>query len=137
MEPAEAKQRERKHIFVVNSSPDFLEVVRELFQEEDYNVTTTNFIPETFEQIETLNPSLLIIDLAVGATSGWELLEQLGQDGSTRGIPIIIVSTNPIYLDEIRRNPDRFDGQHLLRKPFDLDEMLAKVDDLIGSAYQK
>jgi hypothetical protein len=37
----------RKHIFCVNSSPTFLDLLRELFQDERYNVTTTNFVPHT------------------------------------------------------------------------------------------
>ena len=40
---------ERSHIFAVNGSPDFLDILRELFQQEQYNVTTTNFVPGTFE----------------------------------------------------------------------------------------
>lgn len=55
----EAAQMRRKHIFAVNGSSDFLDVIRELFQEEAYNVTTTNFVPHTFEQITALQPSLV------------------------------------------------------------------------------
>lgn len=31
---------------------------------------TTNFVPGTFEQIQALNPSLQIVDLAVGEQAG-------------------------------------------------------------------
>jgi CheY-like chemotaxis protein len=56
----------RRHVFAINSSPAFLNVVRELFQEEGYNVTTTNFAPNSFAQIEALQPDALIIDIAIG-----------------------------------------------------------------------
>ena len=49
-------QESRKHIFAINGSPDFLNVIRDLFQEEDYNVTTTNYVPTSFEQIAALTP---------------------------------------------------------------------------------
>jgi CheY-like chemotaxis protein len=124
----------RKHIFVVNGSPDFLDVVRELLQEERYNVTTTNFVPRTFDQIEALDPSLLIIDLAVGIMAGWELLERLSRTAATRDIPVIVVSTDPTYLDTVRADPARYGGQRLLRKPFELGDLLTMVDDLIGPA---
>ena len=58
MDAAEARQRERQHIFVVNGASDFLDVVRELFEGEGYNITTTNFVPKTFDQIEVIGPSL-------------------------------------------------------------------------------
>jgi hypothetical protein len=61
-------QGERKHILVVNGDPAFLEMVRELLQLYDYNVTTTNFVPRTFRQIEARRPDLVIIDLVIGQT---------------------------------------------------------------------
>jgi hypothetical protein len=74
----EREKMGRKHIFVVNGDPAFLEVIRTLLQEhEDYNVTTTNFVPETFDQVVALDPSLLVIDLAVGERARWDLLEHL------------------------------------------------------------
>jgi hypothetical protein len=42
---ATPEQMRRQHIFVVNGSAEFLDVVRELLQDEHYNVTTTNFVP--------------------------------------------------------------------------------------------
>ncbi|MEZ4572755.1 MAG: response regulator [Thermomicrobiales bacterium] len=71
-----------------NSEPDFLNLLRELLMHEMYNVTTTNFVPETYEVIETLQPELIILDLVAGQKSGWDLLERLAQEASTNGIPI-------------------------------------------------
>jgi CheY-like chemotaxis protein len=67
---ATPEQMQRQHIFVVNGSAAFLDVVRELLQDERYNVTTTNFVPQTFKQIEISRPSLLIVDLIHGEMAG-------------------------------------------------------------------
>lgn len=134
MNSPEQNQMKRQHIFAVNGSPEFLDVMRELFQEENYNVTTTNFVPETFDQIASLNPSLLIIDLAVGERAGWNLLERLGTEAATAGIPIIIVSTSSHLLEEAQDDPARFGGKRFLHKPFDLEVVLKMVNDLIGPA---
>ena len=47
----------RRHVFAINASPEFLNIVRELFQEEGYNVTTTNFAPNSFARSKPLNPT--------------------------------------------------------------------------------
>ena len=60
------RQEERKHIFAINGAPEFLNLVRELFQEEGYNVTTTNYVPKSFNQIAALQPDALIVDVVVG-----------------------------------------------------------------------
>lgn len=80
-ETQEARQGERKHIFAVNHDPEFLDVVRVLLQDESYNVTTTNYVPRTWDQIAALQPSLLLIDISPRSQAGWELLEQLHVGG--------------------------------------------------------
>ena len=42
---ATPEQMRRQHIFVVNGSAAFLDVVRELLQDEQYNVTTPTSSP--------------------------------------------------------------------------------------------
>lgn len=131
---SEARQRGRKHIIAVNGSPDFLDAIRQLIQSESYNVTTTNFVPETFEQIAVLKPDLIVIDLAIDVKAGWELLERLHADVLTNGIPVVVVSTDRRYLEEARARTSRYGGQRFIFKPFDIDDMLDAIDELIGQA---
>jgi CheY-like chemotaxis protein len=130
----EIARRARKHVFVVNGSPLFLDVMRLFLQEEEFNVTTTNFVPRTFDQIAGLQPDLLIIDVAVTHQSGWHLLEKLRADASTRGIPVIVVSTDPHLLQRAQAGQERFGGDLFLAKPFNLDDLLQAIRDLIGEA---
>jgi DNA-binding response OmpR family regulator len=88
-------QEQRKHIFAITGSPDFLNVIRDVFPEEDYNVTTTNLVPNSFEQIAALDPDALIVDIVVGQRAGCDLLEQTEAEAATTGIPVLVVSTNP------------------------------------------
>ena len=127
-------QEARKHIFALNGSPDFLNIVRELFQEEDYNVTTTNFVPTSFEQIVAAQPDVLIVDVAVGERAGWELLEQLHVGAATTGIPVLVLSTSPRLLETAREQAERYGNHHYLAKPFDLDALLTSIREMIGEA---
>jgi len=124
----------RKHVYVVNGSAAFLDIVRELLQDERYNVTTTNFVPESFEAIAGARPSLLIIDLSVREDAGWDLLRELRQAASTRGIPVLLVSTTSELLEKAKSQHDEFGGDRYLRKPFNLDDLLIEIQGLIGSA---
>ena len=130
----ESAQMERKHVFVVNSAPEFLDFVRELLQDEHYNVTTTNFVPRTFDQIEALGPDLLLIDLKVGQRAGWDLLEEIQAGAVTQGIPVVVTSTDPRLLERAEAEQSKYGGNVRLAKPFDLDDLLTAVRDLIGGA---
>jgi len=127
-------QEQRKHIFAINGSPDFLNIVRDLFQEEDYNVTTTNFVPNSFEQIQALQPDVLIVDVVVGQSAGWELLEQLHAQAETNDIPVLVLSTSPRLLERAREQAERYGNHRYLDKPFDLDALLTNIREMVGGA---
>ena len=124
----------RQHIFAVNGDPELLDMLRVLFQHEDYNVTTTNFVPDTFDQIAALKPDVLLVDLVWGERAGWELLEELRAGARTRGIPVVVLSTTPRYLARVKAEPDRYGGDALLEKPFVVDDILGAIRSLIGTA---
>jgi CheY-like chemotaxis protein len=130
----ERSQERRKHVFAINASPPFLNIIRELFQEEGYNVTTTNFAPNSFAQIEALQPDALIIDIAIGQEAGWELLEQLDADADTAGIPALIVSTDPRLLAQAEAHAARYGKHRFLAKPLDLEAMLEAIREMIGES---
>jgi DNA-binding response OmpR family regulator len=131
---ATPEQMGRKHVYVVNGSPDFLDIVRQLLQDENYNVTTTNFVPLSFETINAAQPALVIVDLVLGEHAGWGLLAQLRKAISTRNIPVLLVSTRPHLLEEAREHHEDFGGDRYLLKPFDLEDMLTMIEETIGKA---
>jgi CheY-like chemotaxis protein len=130
----ERSQVRRKHVFAIDGSPELLNLIRDLFQEEGYNVTTTNYVPTTFEQIETAHPDVVIVDVVVGQQDGWELLEQLGADADTAGIPVLVVSTDPRLLTRAQEQAARYGAHRYLEKPFDVDALLSSIQEMIGDA---
>lgn len=131
---ATPEQMARKHVFVLNGSTEFLDIVRQLLADERYNVTTTNFVPQSLQTIAAAQPSLLIVDLVIGEKAGWDLLIELRIEASTQGIPVLLMSTSPKLLARARLAHDEFGGDRYLSKPFDLDDMLEIVVSLIGVA---
>jgi CheY-like chemotaxis protein len=128
------RQADRRHIFAVNHDPDFLDVVRELLQDERYTVSTTNFVPRTWDQIAALQPSLLLVDLSPRRQEEWELLERLHAEGVTERIPIVVTSTDRRLLERVERERDRFGGSSFLAAPLDIYILLDAIHALIGPA---
>ncbi len=130
----ERLQMDRQHIFAVDGAPEFLDLVRALFEDEHYNVTTTNFVPRTFDHIAVVKPDLLIIDLVLGEVAGWDLLEQLHREAATLDIPVILTSTNPKLLDRAQSDVARYGDARVIVKPFDIEDIIQAVLDAIGPA---
>src|SRR5918994_1639897 len=96
----ERRHTPRTQIFAVNSSPDFLLIIRELLEEEGYAVTTSDFEPNVFTRIVMRQPDALIIDVAVGEAAGWDLLERLHTEPATTNTPALVTSTSPELLEQ-------------------------------------
>jgi two-component system, OmpR family, response regulator VicR len=131
---AEQASTKRQHILAINGDPDFLNILRTLLQDARYNVTTTNFVPESFDVIDALQPALLIVDLVIGEREGWDLLERLHREAGTRGIPVIAVSWNDEELDRVRWDEEKYGTRRVLRKPLNLHALLDTIAELIGTA---
>jgi CheY-like chemotaxis protein len=131
-ETCETDRMSRKHIFCVNGDPAFLDLLRELFQDANYNVTTTNFVPRTFEQVEALRPDLIVVDLVIGEYAGFDLLEQLTLHAATNGIPVVAVSTMDHLLEYAQNNAERYGTNRYRVKPLDIKDLLETVDEILG-----
>ncbi len=127
-----ATRRARPHVYVLDADPDVLELVRELLLLEAYDVTASNYAPETFEVIDLIAPDLVVLDLAWGERAGWEMLEALAGHVSTAGIPVLVTSTNRELLAMATADPARFGTNADLVKPFDIEVLLAVVHELAG-----
>jgi CheY-like chemotaxis protein len=124
----------RKHIAVINNSPDFLLIARDLFEGEGYGVTTSDFAPTVFARIVMRHPDALIVDVGGGEPEAWDLLERLHAEVETTDIPILVTSTIPELLDETRDQVDRYGTPRFLAKPVGLDELLTTIREMIGDA---
>ena len=126
-------RRPRKHLFVINNSPDFLLIVRELFEEEGYGVTTSDFSPTVFTQIVMRHRDALIVDVGIGQPEVWEFVERLHTAPETTDIPLLVTSTLPELLDEVQ-DQERYGTPRVLVKPMNLDALVGAIHDLIGAA---
>ena len=130
----DSAQMGRQHILVVNSDPVVLDLARVLLQEARYNVTTTNAVPRTFALIAAAQPALIVVDLAIAETSGWDLLARLHAATATAAIPVIVTARDPRLLAYADRYPDLFAGPGRLALLFDVTTLLDAVRTLIGAA---
>lgn len=61
-------------------------------------------------------------------------MERLHGEALTRHIPVIVVSTNPQFLDHAHQHSELYGQSRYLTLPFDLDALLATIHRLIGPA---
>ena len=122
----------RSLIAVVNDDAPFLELMEQLLEEEGYRILPINEGEQAYQKIKRQRPELVILDIRLGTPdTGWLVLETLRLDPTLRNIPVIICSADLRALLE-REEYLRQMGCECLPKPFDLDQLLTKMEKILG-----
>jgi CheY-like chemotaxis protein len=122
----------RKRITIINDDAVYMELMKELLEEEGFRATIWNRKENAYHVIKRERPSLVIIDIRLQSPDeGWKILEQVRLDPMTTNIPVIVCSADTQFLRWKRRQLRTMDCA-VLEKPFRLDALLHEVEKLIG-----
>jgi two-component system OmpR family response regulator len=119
-----------KRLLLVEDEQHLAIIIKYNLEAEGYEVVVAGDGPaalKTFED-DPLGIDLVILDLMLPGMSGYAVCESLRQQGLN--VPVLILSARTLTEDRIRG----FDvgADQYLQKPFDLDELLSRVRNLLG-----
>jgi CheY-like chemotaxis protein len=80
---------------IVDDRPSFCEAARELL--EGQGVTVVGFATSSAEavrRVQELQPDVALVDIDLGADSGFDLARRLADDGAGNAPPVILISTH-------------------------------------------
>ncbi|HEY2516835.1 MAG TPA: response regulator [Polyangiaceae bacterium] len=103
-------------VLVVDDDVEIRETLSALLQHEGYDVSRAENGVQALEQLRRFHPDVVLLDLMMPVMSGWEVLDALQESGEIDQVPIIVVSAMGAP-----------GARACLRKPVDLDELLAVV----------
>jgi CheY-like chemotaxis protein len=123
-----------RRVLVVDDSPDFLLLMRELLTVEGgCEVATLSQSESVLEWVDRVAPDAIILDIAFHqGPSGLEVAEQLAGASGLGSIPVLFctaLAERDLGADALAAVVAR--GQRILYKPFDLDELLGVVNELL------
>ncbi|MBI2825408.1 MAG: response regulator transcription factor [Planctomycetia bacterium] len=121
---------EAKHVLVVEDEQHLAIGIKYNFEAEGYRVTLAPDGPTALALFKD-DPSaidLIILDLMLPGMSGYAVCEALREAGND--VPILMLSARTLTEDRIRGMDVGAD--QYLEKPFDLDELLAMVRNLLA-----
>ena len=112
-------------ILVVDDETEIVALVAYHLAKTGYRVSTASSGQDALELARRERPSLIVLDLMLPGMSGFDVLEQLRLDESTRDIAVIMLTAR-------REEPDRIRGLSLgaddyLTKPFSPAELVLRV----------
>jgi two-component system response regulator VicR len=123
----------RARVAVINDDTVFLELMRDLLEEEEnYEVLICKEWDNAHQFVVEAQPDLVIQDIRIGGEEhGWTILNLLTLDPRTRPIPMIVCSAAIQSLHEHQEWLSRY-GIRALPKPFDLDTLLETIQEMLA-----
>ena len=110
-------------ILIIEDDLEICKIIQEHLEKYNYRVYYTLKGSNAIESIKKTNPVLVILDLMLPFISGDEILKQIR---TFSDIPIIVVSAKSLTYTKIEIL--RLGADDYITKPFDLDELLARIE---------
>lgn len=106
----------KRSILIVEDDLDIRSTVRELLEEEHYEVFEAENGLKALDVLKTSgNPGLILLDMMMPVMDGQRFMDAKEQDGQIREVPVVVISAGT----QVPRGAKRF-----IRKPFDFSELL-------------
>jgi diguanylate cyclase (GGDEF)-like protein len=112
-------------ILVVDDEPNSREGLASLLEDEGFTVGVAANGEEALARFEELQPDLVISDVCMPQSDGYELVRALRQSTRAADTPLILISARH-DVDRRVRGLD-LGADDFMAKPLDLDELLARV----------
>jgi CheY-like chemotaxis protein len=79
-------------VLVVDDQQDFREMYSQYFRYEGIGVTTAQDGSEALDIARTYPPDVIVMDLAMPGTNGWDFLSEARLDARVKEIPVVVVT---------------------------------------------
>ena len=117
-------------VLVVDDDEGLLETLHDLLEMEGYSVVLAHNGVEALDKLETLKPAVILLDLRMPRMGGATFAREVHQRGNLRSLYIIVMTAN---LDA-HKTAAAIGANDFLAKPFDVDELLEKIEHALHYA---
>ncbi len=119
----------KTRILVVDDEAKIRQCIKEVLELQDYEVTTAASGPDALQQLQRLHVDLILMDLVMPVMDGYEVYHLLREHPGTKDVPVIIVTAKGERKD--RQLGLEGPTYNYLMKPFQIEELLAKVREVL------
>jgi DNA-binding response OmpR family regulator len=119
-----------KRVLVAEDEPDITDALRQALTERlDVELDIVANGALVMDSVAARRPDLLILDVALPGLNGLDVFDLLRSDPRLQGVPVLFLTGLP----ERAETATAATGVHeVLAKPFDVDDLIAHVERLMG-----
>jgi DNA-binding NarL/FixJ family response regulator len=117
-------------LLLVDDEPGLREAVQAYLEDSGFAVRVARDATEGWEMVQQLTPDLVISDIMMPKVDGYQFLKQLRGDDRFQALPVVFLTAKGMTMDRIQGYQAGCDAY--LPKPFDPDELVAIVENLLS-----
>jgi len=117
-------------MMVVDDEEDTINMMKSIFEEEDFEVEVARDGPECLDKLKTFVPDIILLDIMMPKMNGWVVFLNLQKNPEFRKIPVMVVSAKPLS-EESQNKVTLLGVKDYVIKPFEISTLTAKVKSVI------
>jgi len=126
---------ENMTILTVDDTPANIRLLTHYLEKEGYNVLTAEDGFEGFKSAIKYHPDLVLLDVMMPGTDGYEVCELLKAEETTKDIPIVFLTAKTDVED--RLHGFELGAKDFITKPFNLSEISTRIKTQLELTYLK
>ena len=115
-----------KKVFIIEDDDVVREELTKVLKKNNYEVETTTDFSNAYESILASSPNLILMDINLPKTNGFELCQKLRKKIKT---PIIFVTSRSSDIDELKSIT--LGGDDFITKPYNISVLLARISAVL------
>ena len=116
-------------LLLVDDEPGLREAVKDYLQESGFTVQVASNARDGWDLMQQNTPDLVISDIMMPQVDGYQFLKQVREDPRFKTLPVVFLTAKGMTTDRIQGYQAGVDAY--LPKPFDPDELVAIVENLL------
>jgi two-component system, OmpR family, response regulator len=126
----QSEQQQQHRILVVDDEPNIVDVVSMALRFHGYAVETAGNGTDALAAVTSFRPDLIVLDVMLPDMEGFEVARRLGAERAAT--PIVFLTARDAPEDKLRGLTTG--GDDYVTKPFSLEELLARVRNILRRA---
>jgi CheY-like chemotaxis protein len=130
-----ACRSKKQPIMIVDDNQDFADSLKGLLEVEGYRAIALYSGEDALKDIETINPSLLFLDLIMPGIDGFAVVQRLRSQERWHNLPIVVLSGAEIT-NEQRQNLNKLTEEFIDKGHFSKELITSTIKKIVTPSYR-
>ena len=117
-------------VLIVDDEPNILLSLEFLMQRSGFQVLTAATGAQAGEHLEASHPDIVLLDISLPDTSGFELLEEIRANPACTSLPVIMLTAHGREVE--KEKGIALGANDYVTKPFSTQELVTRVQSLLA-----